>query len=183
MQASVRDGLLNIDARTQLTTPIYSHLNTFTELTISGHRKLAVSFSPCPNSASNSSPSRSRAVRRLRSLPDRNGIFRVVQARRAEKGPFTTLAEGKLGRSDPLTMTLYDQDTPVFEITLADWAAQAGVQVSPTAGYGLPVNAIEFSIDGETDRASAGMWIALAAHPSDAAGIPSVTPREPIETA
>ena len=164
MQASVRDGLLNIDARTHLATPIYSHLNTFTELTISGHRKLTVSFSPCPNQRIEFKPFQIQGSAASRAAYlDRNGAFRVVQARTAEKGPFTTLAEGKLSRSDPLTMTLYDQDTPVFEITLADWAAQAGVQVSPTAGYGLPVNAIEFSIDGETDRASAGMWITLAA--------------------
>ncbi len=135
-----------------------------TELTISGHRKLSVSFSPCagsrvefkPFSIQGSAPSRAAYL-------DRGGTFRVVQARTAEKGPFTTLAEGKMNRGDPLTMTLYDQDRAVFELTLRDWAAQAGVQLSPTAGYGLPVNAIEFSIDGESDRASAGMWITLAA--------------------
>jgi hypothetical protein len=90
-------------------------------------------------------------------------MFRVVQARSAEKGPFTTLAEGRMNRADALTMTFYDQDRAVYEVTLRDWAAQAGVQLSPTAGYRLPVNAIEFSIDGDNDRASAGMFITLAA--------------------
>lgn len=164
MDVGVRDGALEVDAWTHLASPIYSHLNTSTELTISGHRKLSVSFSPCaaariefkPFSIQGSAPSRAAYL-------DRDGTFRVVQARTAEKGPFTTLAEGKMNRGDPLRMTLYDQDRAVFELTLRDWAAQAGVQLSPTAGYGLPVNAIEFSIDGESDRASAGMWITLAA--------------------
>jgi hypothetical protein len=164
MEAGLRDGALEIDASTELSSPIYSHLNTFTELTISGHRKLSVGFSPCtsehvefkPFSIRGSAPSRAAYL-------DRDGTFRVVQARSAEKGPFTTLAQGKMNRADPLMMTLYDQGQAVFEITLRDWAAQAGVQLSPTAGYGLTVNAIEFSIDGETDRSSAGMWITLAA--------------------
>jgi len=164
MEAGVRDGVLGIDSRTHLDSPVYSHLNTFSELTISGHRKLAVSFSPCPDKVidfktfaiQGNAPSRAAYL-------DADGTFRVVEARTAEKGPFKTLAQGRMSRTDPLTITLYDQGKAVFEVTLQDWAAQAGVQVSPTAGYGLPVNAIEFWIDGETERASAGMWITLAA--------------------
>jgi hypothetical protein len=164
MEAGVRDGALSIDSRTRLDSAVYSHLNTFTELTISGHRKLAVSFSPCPMdridfktfAIQGSAPSRAAYL-------DADGMFRVVEARTAEKGPFKTLAQGRMSRTDPLTITLYDQEKPVFEVTMQDWAAQAGVQISPTAGYGLPVNAIEFCIDGESERASAGMWITLAA--------------------
>jgi hypothetical protein len=164
LDVAMRDGAVEIDAMTHLASPVYSHLNTFTELTISGHRKLSVSFSPCPAARVEFKPFsiRGDAPSRAAYL-DADGTFRVVQARQAEKGPFTTLAEGKMSRADPLTMTLYDQDRAVFEVTLRDWAAQAGVQLSPTAGYGLPVNAIEFSIDGESDRSSAGMWITLAA--------------------
>jgi hypothetical protein len=164
METIVRDGVLRIDSRTHLASAIYSHLNTFTELTISGHRKLAVGFSPCPEKViefkpfaiQGSAPSRAAYL-------DADGTFRVVEARTAEKGPFKTIAKGHLGRTDPLTIRLYDQEKPAFDVTLQDWAAQAGVQISPTAGYGLPVNAIEFWIDGESDRASAGMWITLAA--------------------
>jgi hypothetical protein len=58
---------------------------------------------------------------------------------------------------------LYDLGRAVFEVTLDDWSAQCGVQASPTAGWGLPVNAIEFSLDGESDRSAGGMWITLAA--------------------
>jgi hypothetical protein len=164
MEVGMRDGVLEIDSWTHLSSAIFSHLNTSTELTISGHRKLSVSFSPCaaaridfkPFSIQGSAPSRAAYL-------DRDGTFHVVQARTAEKGPFTMLAEGRMNRGDPLTMTFYDQDRAVYELTLRDWAAQAGVQLSPTAGYGLPVNAIEFSLDGDNDRAPAGIWITLAA--------------------
>jgi hypothetical protein len=157
-------GGIDIDSQTFLPAPIYSHLNTFAELTVSGHRKLAVAFSPCPDARIEFRPFTVRG-----DLPGRaaylaaDGSFKVVQARRAEKGPFTTLAQGRLRRGEPLTLTLYDQDRPIFELTLADWSSQAGVQPSPTAGYGLPVNALEFSLDGDSDRSAGGVWITLAA--------------------
>jgi hypothetical protein len=161
---STHNGALEIDSWTHLPAPVYSHLNTSTEVTITGHKKLAVSFSPCgdarvefkPFSIQGDSPGRAAYL-------DADGSFKVVQARTGEKGPFSTLAAGKLARSEPLVMTLFDQGQAVFEITLTDWAAQCGVQLSPTAGWGLPVNAIEFSLDGDSDRSAGGMWITLAA--------------------
>lgn len=157
-------GGIDIDSQTYLPAPIYSHLNTFTELTISGHRKLAVAFSPCPDARIEFRPFsiRGDAPGRAAYLAA-DGAFKVVQARRAEKGPFTTLAQGRLHRGEPLTLTLYDQDRPIFQITLDDWSSQAGDQPSPTAGYGLPVNALEFSLDGDSERSAGGMWITLAA--------------------
>src|SRR5258706_6500001 len=108
----------------------------FEELTIMGDRKSMDSLCPCAAERVEFKPlsTRGEASSRAAYL-DRDGTFRVVQARTAEKGPFTTLAEGKMNRGDPLTMTLYDQDRAVFELTLHDWAAQAGVQLSPTARY------------------------------------------------
>lgn len=157
-------GGIEIDSQTYLPAPIYSHLNTFTELTISGHHKLAVAFSPCPDARIEFRPFsiRGDAPGRAAYLAA-DGAFKVVQARRAEKGPFTTLAQGRLRRGEPLTLTLYDQDRPISELTLDDWSSQAGIQPSPTAGYGLPVNALEFSLDGDSERSAGGMWITLAA--------------------
>jgi hypothetical protein len=158
------NDVLDIDSSTYLPSPIYSHLNTFTELTLSGHRKLDVEFSPCPGKRIEFKPFQIRGELPSRAAYlDRDGSFKVVQARRAEKGPFTTLAEGKLARRQSLSMTFRDQGHPLFEVTLEDWSTQAAVQPSPTAGYGLPVNAIEFSLDGDSDRSSAGVWITLAA--------------------
>jgi hypothetical protein len=160
---AVRDDVLAIDSTTHLPREIYSHLNTFAELTISGHRQLEVAFSPCPDVRVEFRPFQVRGE-----LPGRcaylaaDGTFRVVQATRAEKGPFTTLARGRLAPGRPLAMTFFDQGRPRFEVVLDDWSAQAAVQPSPTAGYGLPVNAVEFSLDGDSARSAAGMFVTLA---------------------
>jgi hypothetical protein len=161
---ALKEQVLEVDSSTHLPNAVYSHLNTFTELTISGHRKLDVEFSPCPGNPIEFRPFQIRGELPGRAAClDRDGTFKVVQARKAEKGPFTTLAAGRLARGQPLTMTFRDQGRPLFAITLDDWPAQVGVQTSPTAGYGLPVNAIEFSLDGDSDRSPAGVWITLAA--------------------
>ena len=51
-------------------------------------------------------------------------------------GPFRLLANQRL---------LFEGDRPACRLHFDDWSAQAGTALSPTAGYGLPVNAIEFS--------------------------------------
>lgn len=47
-------------------------------------------------------------------------------------------------------------------IVLEDWSRQCGRQLSPTAGWGLPVNAIEFSLLGDAPQSAAALWITLA---------------------
>ena len=81
---------------------------------------------------------------RLAYLDDEN-VFRVAEARSGEKGPFRTLAEGLLKDDEPLRITVMSRKKSVYRITLYDWAKQASRQLSPTAGWGLPENAIEFS--------------------------------------
>jgi len=61
-----------------------------------------------------------------------------------------------------LTVILYDQDEPVGRITWDDWAAQLGTAPSPTAGWGIPVNAIEFSLSGDADGSPASLFLTLA---------------------
>ena len=77
-----------------------------------------------------------------------DGRFAVLQASSAEKGPYKELACGRLQRTDPLKLTMRDQGRDVLEVTWLDFAAQASTDLSPTAGYGLPMNAIEFSLAG-----------------------------------
>jgi hypothetical protein len=91
----------------------------------------------------------------------RNG-FHVVEASSGEKGPFRELAAGRLRRSEPLAITLHDRDEALARVVLEDWSAQAGTAPSPTAGWGLPVNAIEFSLGGDGPRSPAGIYITLA---------------------
>lgn len=152
-----------IESLTHLPKAIYSHLNTFCELTIAGHRKLQVAFSPCPNDRIDITYGEypDGLPRRCAYLTP-GDIFRIVEANSGEKGPFTTLAEGTLHRDEPLKMTFYDEETAICEITFDDFVSQADTTTSPTAGWGLPCNAIEFSLQGDSPTSAAGVFISLS---------------------
>ena len=90
---------------------------------------------------------------------DAGNVFRVVEARSAEKGPFREIASGPIRNDTPLKMIFFDDAIPVFRVTLVDWAAQTGRQISPTAGWLIPVNAIEFSMRAES---TAQVFVTLA---------------------
>jgi len=152
-----------LDAWAELPRPVYSHLNTFTELHVQGEpgRPLRLVFSPCPET-----PIEVRLADYPVGAPARlayraaDGGFRVVEAQSAEKGPFRALAEGPLG-DGPLTITVLSGDAPRGTIVLHDWARQAGTALSPTAGWGLPVNAVEFQLL-QVEPPVLGAWITLA---------------------
>lgn len=62
-------------------------------------------------------------------------------------------AVGRLDPAEPLVITFYEGGRPACRIVSEDRAAQAGRDLSSTAGWGLPVNAIEFElIDGYDDN-------------------------------
>jgi hypothetical protein len=161
----IGDGLITrIEAQSRLPAPVWSHLNTFTTLLVAGHRELAIAFSP-----SGDTPIAVRPVGYPFGLParfaylDGGGVFHVVEASSAEKGPFHGLVAGALKRGDPLALTFFDRGVAVFRVTLDDWSAQASTQISPTAGWGVPVNAIEFSLQGDQPNSAAAVFITLAA--------------------
>ncbi|HEY3256642.1 MAG TPA: hypothetical protein VGJ91_21945, partial [Polyangiaceae bacterium] len=116
---------------------------------ITGHRRLGLRFSPCPQLVVEvvhaeypfGAPARFAYL-------DAHGMFRVVQATDAEKGPFSTLVEGPLSRGQPLAVELVELgDTPpraLATIVLRDWSLQLSTELSPTAGWGVPQNALEF---------------------------------------
>lgn len=156
--------VVNVRATSVLPAPVYSHLNTYTEATIVGHRKLSLSFSPAPQTQIDVQYSEYPTGRPARmAYLDAAEVFHVVEASSGEKGPFHELAAGPLKRSEPLTITLLDEGTPFASMTLANFSAQASTQLSPTAGWGLPVNAIEFSLYDDNPRSAAGIFITLAA--------------------
>ncbi len=157
------EGPVVLEATARLPRPIYSHLNSFCDLEVSGHRRLSLSFSPCRGRRFEVRPFDYPTGRPLRlAYRDAEGWFRVVEASSGEKGPFRELAKGRLGRSDPLAMTLHDGETAVARVVLDDWASQTGTAPSPTAGWGLPVNAIEFSLGGDAPGSPAGIYFTLA---------------------
>jgi hypothetical protein len=156
------EGVASIEAKSYLPYAVYSHLNSFCELYFSGSGSLGLSFSPCSEIVE-MKPSDYPVGRPVRlAYLDAEGVFHVVEAHSGEKGPFRELARGVLKRDEPLEMTVYVDKKAVCRITFDDWARQAGRQLSPTAGWGLPENAIEFSSrrDGETNRGVIFMTLA-----------------------
>ena len=93
---------------------------------------------------------------------DERRRFVAAEAASGEKGPFHALAEGGLVPIQPLTITLYDEERPAGRITLEDWPGQLSTQLSPTAGWGVAENAIEFSLAGTSPSSPASIFITLA---------------------
>ena len=150
-------------AGTMLPRAVYSHLNVFSEVSISGHKKLSLIFSPAPDKPIDVTYGEYPIGRPQRSAYlGADGVFRVVEATSGEKGPFHELASGPLARDAQLTITLLDQGVPFARLTFADFAAQAGTQLSPTGGWGYPVNAIEFRLEANSDKAMASLFLTLA---------------------
>ncbi len=145
VEAESGSDVIAIDSATRLERPVQSHLNSYCDVEIRGHRRLSLAFSPCPDvrvEVLNSDYPVGRPARFAFVEGDRT--FRVVEASSGEKGPFRTLARGRLDPDQPLTIVLHDQGRAVARLSLADFAAQADTTLSPTAGWGVPVNAIEF---------------------------------------
>ncbi|HEX8950348.1 MAG TPA: hypothetical protein VF945_00815, partial [Polyangia bacterium] len=158
--AAAKDGAVQLDGRSRLAHAIFAHVDSFAELTVQGHQKLSVAFSPVPERRIE--PPAATAPARF-AYVDGNETFHIVQASERQRGPFTEIAAGRLKRGDPLVVTLYDGDKPAFTVTLEDWAAQVSTQLSPTAGGGVPVNAIELVRGGEPETSPVLITFTLAA--------------------
>ena len=151
------DGLATVDR------PVWSHLNSYALLMFSGHRELSVSFSPTGEQRFAVLPSDypvGRPARFACVTPD--GRFVVLEASSAEKGPFTELAGGPIGRGEPITLTFFDGDAPIAAWTLVDFTAHASTAPSPTAGHGVPQNAIRFTLEGNNASSPAVVYVTLA---------------------
>ena len=153
-----------IDAYTKLDESVYSHLNTFCRLTIDGHSRLGFAFAPCRDSVIEPQPADYPLGRPARfAFRTADDEFRVVEASSGEKGPFRTLAEGPLGEQQALELELRDAGRAMGRLKFLDWAAQSSTILSPTAGWGAPVNAIEFQRIGDKPSSTVVVWMALAA--------------------
>lgn len=156
------DAAVRIELTTSLARPVYSHLNTFTQLTIAGHQRLFISFSPIAGQRFEvthagypvGAPSTFACV-------GADGVFRVMRATSGEKGPFHVLGEGKI--DGPLTMSFFDGDSLLFECEFEDFVAQASTEPSPSAGWGVPQNAIEFGLLSADPKSPASIFVTLAA--------------------
>ncbi len=115
-----RDGGVELEARSKVTQPIYTHLNQYAGVVVHGHKKLTFTLSPIPNRRFEIP--RPSAPRRFAYLDREQKLF-LVDADKDEKGPFHELASGPLKRGEPLVLTLYDGETAAFRISLDDWTA------------------------------------------------------------
>lgn len=159
---------LHMDGFVQLDASVHSHLNSYATVTVTGHSRLGLRFSPCPDAIIDfvhadypfGAPGRFAYL-------DSSGEFRVVQAADAEKGPFTTLAAGRLERGAALTVTLVELGAgvpqPLAAIDLEDWSQQLSTALSPTAGFGVPQNAIEFGLTSASESSTGYVIWTLAA--------------------
>jgi hypothetical protein len=156
-------GAIALEAATRLDGPVFSHLNSFCDVEIRGHRRLALEFSPCPGALIEVRHFGYPAGRPVRfAFVSADRTFRVVEASSGEKGPFRTLARGRLEPEQALTITIHDDGRAVARISLDDFSAQADTSLSPTAGWGVPVNAIEFSLADVTPSSPASVFVTLA---------------------
>ncbi len=154
---------LALDAASTLDRPVYSHLNAYCDVEVQGHHRLSLEFSPCPGSLFGLvRPGIPFGRPALFAYVRADRTFLVVEATSGEKGPFQALARGRLEPSDPLTITLHDEGRPVARLTLEDFAAQADTTLSPTAGWGVPVNAIEFALSDDKPSSMASIFITLS---------------------
>ena len=157
-------GTIELTASSVLTKDTYSHLNSFCVIEVFGMQDPSLSFSPCGQKAIEIMPADYPTGR-----PARFGFlgsderFVVVEAASGEKGPFRELASGPLKRGDVLTMTFLDSGKPFASIALMDWTSQLSTALSPTAGWRIPVNSIEFQRLGSTKGSPVNVWISLAA--------------------
>lgn len=147
---------IEIDAETTLDRDESSHLNAWFEVRLSSAAGLRLRLDPRAGS-----PLEFRRwggfLRRpaqFASLHD-DGTLRVHEAARAEKGPFREIARGALARGEPLVLTIERHARPWMRVTLLDFASQASTDPSPTAGWGIPQNAIEWGGGG-------GAWISAS---------------------
>ncbi len=156
-------GAIAIEATSRLDRLVFSHLNSYCDFEVRGHRRLFLEFSPCPGTPIEVRPFDYPFGRPSRfAFLDAQRMFRVVEATSGEKGPFRTLARGPLDRGQELAITLKDEGRPLARIVLEDWSAQLDTTLSPTAGWGVPVNAIEFSLSVDAPTSPASIFVTLA---------------------
>ncbi|MEZ4451835.1 MAG: hypothetical protein R3B09_20395 [Nannocystaceae bacterium] len=141
LEVRARGSTLALDAITALDQPVYSHLNGFTAVRLEGPGSLSIALSPCEGLRLGF-PAATREPLRFAAL-ERADELAVFEATEAEKGPFTPLCRGPLRPGEPLILSIFADDVVVGELRVHDWAEQASLEPSPTAGWGIPQNAIE----------------------------------------
>lgn len=132
-------GGLEVDAMTTLDAPVYSHLNSFTTIEIPFDA--TITFGPIAQRFP-IEPADYPSGRPIK-FAYLDDELHVVRAADAEKGPFEELAHGPLRRGESLVIEIRSADRGC-RLTFEDWSAQVSTAPSPTAGWGVPQNSIQF---------------------------------------
>ena len=141
---------VDIEAVSTLPRAVYSHLNAFALIHVPF--ETSVSFSPTGQEQFAIEPSDYPSGRPMQlAYLGADIAFHVVRASDAEKGPYTELAKGRLGRDEPLTIEIRHKDgsAGTCKLTFKDWASQVSTEPSPSAGWGLPQNSIQLLSRGK----------------------------------
>ncbi|MEA2750184.1 MAG: hypothetical protein QOI41_4327, partial [Myxococcales bacterium] len=145
-----KTGALDIEALTKLSAPVYAHLDTWTTIHVPFDATL--SFGPTGTTRFPFEPADYPTGRPMQLAYLGNDLaFHVARAHDAEKGPFTDLASGRLTRDEALVLEIRPKDPKEGDkdrgcrLVFKDWSSQLSTEASPTAGWGLPQNSIQFS--------------------------------------
>jgi len=142
LQVEVESGGMLIDSARTLTAPVFAHLDRYAMIRVWRAKRLRVRIAP-GTPAVDVLPSDYPSGRPARFLAWSGEQLTAWEATSAEKGPFHALAQAPLRRGEPVTLELLDGDEPQCRVSLLDFTAQASTELSPTAGWGIPQNAIE----------------------------------------
>jgi hypothetical protein len=137
-----------LEAVSRLDDPVYAHLDSFARIDFDFRATIAFSTTGATQFPIEESDYPTGRPTKLAYLGD-DDVLRVVRANDGEKGPYHELAHGALRRGEPIAIEL----RPLGEaggcrFVFADWSAQVSTELSPTAGWGVPQNAIEFFAGG-----------------------------------
>ncbi|HEY4176207.1 MAG TPA: hypothetical protein VGM90_05230 [Kofleriaceae bacterium] len=133
-----------LEAVSRLDEPVYAHLDSFARIDFDFRATVAFSTTGATQFPIEESDYPTGRPTKMAYIGADN-VLRVVKADDGEKGPYHELAHGALHRGEPIMIEV----RPVGEaggcrFTFADWSAQVSTERSPTAGWGVPQNAIEF---------------------------------------
>ncbi|MEZ4340079.1 MAG: hypothetical protein R3B82_25950 [Sandaracinaceae bacterium] len=157
-----RGSPTTLDAAFTVDEPIFTHLARWSRLRFRG-QDAQVRFSPCGDVAIDVRPYDYPEGRPARFAYLADGDrFVVAEATSGEKGPFRTLCEGPMRRDEVLGIELLGEGVHV-SVELLDYASQASTEPSPTAGWGVPQNAIQLLRAGNRPDGAVSLHFALAA--------------------
>ena len=150
-----REGTVTvIEAQTRFDSPVFSHLNSFTTVQADGTGLLAAfgKGAPVPFTPDD-------APLRFAWL-GADGVVHVNRGTEDEKGPFLELSREQL-LEGALVVVLSDAQGPACRLTFESWAAQASVDPSPTAGWGVAQNDVELLESSAAGQSA--LFLSLAA--------------------